>query len=307
MGEMTDRSVNTAIEHFLRLSVADGDARPRTIGAYRAGAAAFTRWAASVGINPLRADHEDVLAYRAHLVAAGYSRATIQARLVAVRLLYKALQRWGGRLDNPAEGVRAPKRREGASSAIMARAVTPQQARATLEVAPEGRDGAIVRLMLSHGLRAGECAALVPGDLSPAGDVLNVPGKGGKRRILVLSYRCREDLSAAMAAGGPTLFQRRGGGSLSVRSIERAVNKVLDAAGARVPGRSAHSLRHGHALLAAIGGAGREALADEMGHADIRTTDIYTRAAAAYQANPTDAVERALRGEIDAKNKMAPL
>lgn len=291
-------SVQEAVERFLRLSVADGDARPRTVEAYRAGAAFYLQWAAARGLDPLTATHEDVLAYRAHLATeAGYKRATVRLRLVAVRLLYRALQRWGGRLDNPAEGVRAPREKESDSSAVLSRAVTPDQAKAALEVAPEGRDGALVRLMLAHGLRAGECSQLQDTDLSPAGDTLSVPGKGGKRRILVLSYRCRQDLAAARAAGGPgPIFRRRGGrGPLSVRSIERAVNRVLEAVGAKTPGKSAHALRHGFGILATIGGAPAGAIGEHMGHADPKTTSGYTRAAWQYMANPADAVERALR------------
>ncbi len=284
-------STQAALERFLRLSVADGDARPRTVAAYRDALRYYAAWAAAAGVDPLLATHDDVLAYRGAM-AGTYARATVRLRLTAVRLLYRALARWGGRQDNPAEGVRAPRAQEAAASSVLSRAVTPDQAKALLAAAGDDRDGAMLRLMLIHGLRVGEISALTLSDLSPSRDRLRVPGKGGKVRTLILSYRCRQDL--ATAKPGP-LFQRRGGGSLTVRSIERAVNRQLEAVGAKEPGKSAHALRHGFGVLAAIGGASPIAIGEEMGHADLKTTGVYVRAAAAYLEPATDAVERALR------------
>lgn len=281
----------SSLEKFLRLSVADGDARPRTVQAYNDSIRYYGAWAAGGGIDPMTATHDDVLAYRTYLIGR-YKRATIRLRLTSVRLLYRAIARWGGRRDNPADGVRAPKQKEAAASLVLARAVSPDQARDLLTAAGYGRDGAMVRLMLLHGLRAGEVSQLTLDDLSPARDRLSVPGKGGKRRTLILSYRCRQDLAGA---GPGPLFPRRGGGTLSVRSIERAVNKALAAVGAKEHGKSAHSLRHGFGILSAMGGANVVAIGESLGHADLKTTGVYTRAAAAYLENPSDAVERALR------------
>lgn len=285
-------STEDSFEKLLRLSVADGDARPRTIVAYREAIRYYAAWAGTVTLNPAEAGHEHILAYRSAMIAAGYARSTIRLRLTAVRLFYRALARWGGRRDNPADGVRAPRAQEAASSAVLSRAVSPDQAKILLAAAGGGRDGAMVRLMLLHGLRAGEVSQLTDKHLSPAGDLLRVPGKGGKIRTLILSYRCRADLAAPKPG---YLFQRRGGGSLSVRSIERAVNKQLELVGAKEPGKSCHSLRHGFGVLAAIGGANPIKIGEDMGHADLKTTGVYVRAAAAYLEPATDAVERALK------------
>lgn len=285
-------AIQDTFERFLRLSVADGEASPRTVQAYRDNMRFYAVWCSSAMVDPLTATHDTILAYRASLVESHcYKRATIRLRLTAVRLLYKSLQRWGGRADNPAEGIRAPKDKEGASSSVLAKAVSPDQARALLAAAGEGRDGSMVRLMLLHGLRAGEITRLTRADLTPEGDRLSVPGKGGKRRTLILAYRCRRDLSSAPA--GP-LFPGRSGRAMTVRSVERAVNKALEAVGAKVPGRSCHSLRHGAALLACIGGVRPEALSEMLGHQDPKTTFIYSRAAWMYLENPADAIERGL-------------
>lgn len=282
---------NPAVERFLRMSVADGDASPRTIAAYRQNIAFYLRWAAGNGLDPLQARHDDILTYRSSLVAQ-YRRATIKLRLTAARLFYRSLVRWGSRPDNPAEGIRAPRERESAASNILSKSITPDEAKTLLAHARQDRDGAMIRLMVYHGLRCGEVSRLTHEDLSQDRTRLSVPGKGSKRRMIILSYRCREDMSRAQP--GP-LFKRRGGGMLSVRSIEAAVNRAMESIGIKQAGKSAHALRHVHGLISIMGGASREALADEMGHADAKTQDIYIRAAAAYQSNPADAVERMLK------------
>lgn len=289
MGEL---AVMDQVERFLRLHTADGAASPRTLESYRQNVSYFFSWCAGRSLDPRLASHDDILAYRQDIVG-HYSRATVRLRLTAAKLLFKSLQYWGLRADNPAEGVRAPKQKEDAASVILSRAISPEQAKRLLEAAPEGRDGAIIRLLLRHGVRVGEVSRLTLDDLSPDKAILSVPGKGGKRRMLVLSYQCRQDLAAATP--GP-LFKRRGGKSLSVRSIERLVNKALERIGAKESGKSAHSLRHGHAVLATLGGVKQEALAQSLGHSDLKTTSHYTMAASMYQENPSDAFERGLQG-----------
>jgi site-specific recombinase XerD len=104
-------------EKFLRLSVSDGDARPRTVRAYREAIGYYAAWAGSVTVNPATAGHEQILAYRESLIAAGYARATIRLRLTAVRLFYRALARWGGRRTTPPTACARRVSRETPSSA----------------------------------------------------------------------------------------------------------------------------------------------------------------------------------------------
>lgn len=278
-------SMPDALEKFLRLSVADGDARVRTIEAYRQSIGYYIEWCRYSEIDPISATHDDLLKYRSVLVQK-YKRATIRLRLCSVRLLYKSLCRWAGRADDPSAGVRAPKSKEDSRSNILSKSLSPEQARILLSSLGDSRDDKMIRLMLTQGIRVGEIVALRSDDLSPDRSHISIPGKGGKRRTLVLNYQCREDV--ADAKSGP-LFSRRGGGHLSVRSVERAVNSKLMSLGMKEYGKSAHSLRHAYALCSVLGGAGREALADSMGHSSISVTDVYCRAAAAYQGNPSDA------------------
>lgn len=299
-----------AFERFLRLSVADGAASPKTLKAYRENFTAFLQYCALVNADARTATYDDIEAYRAYLVGAGLKRPTIKLRLVAVRALYTALQRWGVRPDNPAAGVKTPRDKEAPSSSILRKALSPHEVKTFLLGLPSSgapqdlRDNAIIQLMLFQGLRAGEVAAANNYDITyPTFSSLRVWGKGDKARTIILGESAKRALilwGAGDGDGSRPLFYRfttPGFVRLSVRDIERIVDHYLKKAGLKQKGRSAHSLRHSFAMLATMGGANREALADSLGHASLATTEIYTRAAAAFQNNPADAMVRALEGE----------
>lgn len=298
-----------AFEKFLRLSVADGDASGRTLRLYRAGLTSYLHWCRDAGVDPRTARFDDVEAYRAWLIAAKFKRASINLRLVAVRALYTAFQRWGNRPDNPAAGVKTPRDKEAAVHTVLRKTLSPEQARHFLAVLPgswaphDVRDATVCRLMMFHGLRAGEIAALELGSVDlQSFSSLQVIGKGSKLRTLLLNAETRKDLIAWTslikhpAPNTPLFFgfDTPGMNRLSVRGIERIVDKWLTVAGLKQKGRSAHALRHTAAVLAILGGAKEQAVAQSFGHASTDTTSVYTRAAAAFQENPADAVSRAL-------------
>lgn len=300
-----------AFERFLRLSVADGSASIRTVRAYREGLQAFLAFCAIQQQDPRVTTFDDVQAYRAFLVLRGYSRATIKLRLTAVRILYQALQRWGVRLDNPAAGVKAPKKARHDYTAIIGKALSVEETRRFLDVFPRSwtpqavRDTTILRLMLYHGLRAEEVTTLHQDALDWDGyTYLKVRGKGDKERVIVLCHETRQDLLAwarvspcAAGPSSPPLFyrlDRAGYAPLSVRAIERITDHYLGMAGLKKPQRSAHALRHTHAMLATLAGVKPQALANELGHADTTTTDLYTMAAAQFQDNPAAHVSAAI-------------
>lgn len=336
-------SCTDAFERFLRLTVADGDASPRTIKAYREGFAAFLSWCAGIGrvpeleLDPKTATYEHLEAYRRHLITAGYKRPTIHARLVSVRALYKALQRWGIRPDDPAAGLRSPKEKTSDVDKVLDKTLTPDQAVRLLDLLPKTksvqdlRDRAIVILAVFHGLRAGELVALDADDFKWSCEHerrLKLNGKGGKQRTIILEEKPYEALaewkSCAHAIPDvdrsvqihllhqeiPPLplfyrFDRPGHRRLSVRAIERTVDKYLSMAGYKRRGHSAHVLRHTFGLLAALGGADQRAIADSMGHASTSTTDVYTRAAARFVNNPGSAVAAALLKTTQQKEPQA--
>lgn len=344
-------SAEEAFERFLKLSVADGTASPKTLKNYRASFSMYLGWAKALEIDPLTAGYNDLERYRAYLISLNYKKQTIALHLCGMRVLYTALQRWGVRQDNPAAGLRAPKDKESRTSAVMRMALSPEEARKFLKVLPstwapqDVRNSCMIRLMLYHGLRVAEICALRSDSVDYGSfTTLNIIGKGNKPRTIALCPATRKDMMSWTAAanhpcslppmwavngvdgvkkwdtcnpgqvieyipphrpyvipGAPSpLFFRLdmpGFKNLSTRAVENIVDQYLKKSGLKIPGRSCHALRHSAALLAVMGGGSGEAISQSMGHSDGKTTYIYTRAAAQFQSNPADAVQKALDEE----------
>ena len=92
-----------------------------------------------------------------------------------------------------------------------------------------------------------------------------------------------------------SLSKRNLGGPISVNGIRDQVNHYLKAAGLKRPGVSCHALRHSHASHYIEEGGDIVTLSQEMGHASIETTGIYTHVANAIEHNPAAKLEERQR------------
>ena len=295
---------------FLRLNVADGDASPHTVRNYHAQAGQFVAWCEEHGVNPATATEDDVIAYRKHLVDAGYSRATIGLKLAVVKRLYEAAQWRGLRLDNPAAGLRAPRERTAREERVK---FLPLEGLKRLLSAPQGdgaqarRDRAILTLMGMHGLRVSEVTGLrVPGvDLDRR--TLTVTGKGSKTRTVYLTEQTAAVLANWLEVRGDVaqngesaLFVVTGnhtrGTAMSARAIRYLVDGYLEGLGLKAEGVSCHSLRHSAATWARAGGAKLDAIGGMLGHASIQTTTVYAKIVDRMSENPAKFLENLLTG-----------
>lgn len=306
-----------AFADFLRLDVAQGDASPETIRAYAGQVQAFVTWCQTQGIRPAAASEADLKAYRAALVAGGYARSTIAARLNAVRRFYAMAQARSFRPDNPAQGIKAPPDRADRAERIK---WLPLAALSRLLTAPDThtlkgkRDRAILALLALHGLRVAEVVALEMADLdltAPPLGALSVPGKGKKRRRVLLVEASRTALevwlavrSQVVAQDEDVLFvglQRNAGRgtALDRRGARGMVDGYLVELGLKRPRMSCHALRHSFATLSRAAGARLDAISRAMGHSNIATTQIYAQIVDAAAENPA----RFLVGALEASEK----
>lgn len=145
------------------------------------------------------------------------------------------------------------------------------------------RDCFLFNLMLNTGLRVSELAALNVGQIE--GRVsLEVLGKGKKIREIPLNVSIRKHAEVYFKfkkrakeefSGDAPLFVSRKHKRLSVRAIQRALDKWLKAAGIQAK-YSPHSLRHSFGTTLFSRCKNIRLVQDLMGHSDISTTQIYT-------------------------------
>jgi integrase/recombinase XerD len=282
-----------ALADFLRLSIADGDASPKTVASYLTEVRQYTQWCESEGINPARATEDDLRAYRSYLVG-HYRRGTVATKLAAVRRFYDAALWRGLRPDNPAKGLKAPKEKTTREDSV--KCLPLEGFKRLLALPDNARDKAILALMGWHGLRVEEVTNLNRVDLNLGGELptLSVTGKGSKTRKIHLIERSAAALSAWLevrpksddSAVFVSIGNRGRGERLTTRAVRYMVDSYLEQAGLKADGISCHSLRHSFATWSLAGGAKLTAISGAMGHSSIETTQVYAKVVDRINENP---------------------
>jgi integrase/recombinase XerD len=269
------------LEAFLEMLAAERGAARNTLAAYQADLEDFAGFARRRGSALPTAEPALLRAYLAGLTDGGLSPRTAARRLSALRQFFRFLAREGVRADDPTELLDRPRQPRSLPKALRAAEVT-----ALLDAAGSlpGRRGplavALLELLYCSGLRASELVGLPRQALAVDQPLILVRGKGNKERLVPISGRAR---GAALALQDPRkpskwLFPSHGAsGHLTRQSLLLVVKQAALAAGLDPARVSPHVLRHSFASHLLEGGADLRALQMLLGHADIATTQIYTR------------------------------
>jgi integrase/recombinase XerD len=146
------------------------------------------------------------------------------------------------------------------------------------------RDRALLELLYACGLRASEICGLLLSGIDLPGRQVRVRGKGDKDRLVPLGLPAAEALQRWLDTARPPIlrpnspdrvFLNARGGSLSRVGLWKILKR--HAGGVGLANRvTPHVLRHSFATHLLMGGADLRAVQELLGHADIRTTQIYT-------------------------------
>jgi integrase/recombinase XerC len=226
-------------------------------------------------------------------------RGGLAPRSVALMLsAWRGLYRWwgeqGGVAINPVDGVRAP--RQGKP---LPKALSVDQAVALADHRDDegsddprlaARDRAIVELLYGSGLRVGELTALdlragrdAAGWIDIADATAHVLGKGSKRRSVPVGSAALDALRDWLALRDQlarpdeaALFVSRRGTRLSANQLRTRLQRRALAAG--LPTHlHPHMLRHSFASHVLQSSGDLRAVQELLGHANIATTQVYTR------------------------------
>lgn len=118
---------------------------------------------------------------------------------------------------------------------------------------------------------------------------LSVTSKRHKRVVALTPATARMFLDYIDGIDGYvfTSFSNRSQGKqISRRSIRRIVDDALSNVGLKQEGLSVHALRHSAATNAIASGASLQSVGYQLGHADPRTTSIYSHVVDRWQSNP---------------------
>ncbi|PZW45086.1 integrase/recombinase XerD [Humitalea rosea] len=284
------------VEAFLEMLAAERGAARNTIAAYAADLADF---APNAGGPVHQARPEALSAYLRGLSDQGLAPRTAQRRLSALRQFFGFLARQGVREDDPTLLLATPKIPASLPKPLAEAEVTQLIEGAARLPEPRGaRAVAMLELLYSSGLRASEAVTLPAAALRAGSVLVTVRGKGGRDRLVPISDRARQAVAAALGAPEPNrrwLFPSRGAsGHLTRQGLGVLLKDAALAAGID-PGRvSPHVLRHSFASHLLAHGADLRSLQMLLGHADIATTQIYTKV-----------LEERLRALVEAHHPLA--
>ena len=267
---------------FLEMLAAERGAARNTIAAYTADLEDFATHASQHGLAPAEARPEVVQSYLRGLAAAGLSARTSARRLSALRQFFRFLAREGVRADDPTELTESPRLPASLPKALSEEEVERLIAGAAMLAGKRGPLAvALVELLYVSGLRVSELVSLSAGALRADAPLIAVLGKGGKERLVPVSARARD---AALAARGKPdkpsrwLFpSRAAGGHITRQAVGVVLKDAAIAAGLDPERVSPHVLRHSFATHLLGRGADLRSLQLLLGHADIATTQIYTK------------------------------
>jgi integrase/recombinase XerC len=254
---------------------------PRTCGSYSRDIGILLDLAQDTSLAQLQIHH--IRRFIALLHGRGLSGKSLARMLSSWRSLYNYLIRNHGHATNPCAGVRAPK-----AAKTLPRTLSPDEAAKLLEFSVDDddvlalRDKAMFELCYSSGLRLAELASLKAEDLNFSEGTARVNGKGGKTRIVPVGSKAIDVLREWLRhrgnlakIGEPALFVSRHGRNISHRSIGQrlkiqAMRQGLDAT------IHPHMLRHSFASHVLQSSGDLRAVQEMLGHASIRTTQVYT-------------------------------
>jgi len=277
------------IADFLDAMRVEAGLSRNTVSAYRSDLRSLALWLGDVGVTDWGALDEDaIIRWLGDRRGSGAAESSVARGLVALRMLIRFQISEGALKRDPTARISSPRLRR-----LLPTTLTPEDVDTLLSVyavpAKEEtwrtlRDRALLEVLYAGGARISEAIGLTTDDLPPELSPLRLHGKGDKMRVVPLGRSAREALDRWMREGRPSLARRgrakavflsRSGRPLDRSSAWRRVKEAVATAG--LPSRtSPHDLRHSFATHMLAGGADLRAVQEMLGHASIRTTELYT-------------------------------
>jgi integrase/recombinase XerC len=302
------------VERYLEYVRFEKRLAARTVELYGLDLQKLTLFSAQAGVDLLAVKNQNIRRWVSQMHSGGRSGRGIALILSGWRGFYTWLGRQGLVASNPVQDVRSPKAAKPLPKALgVDEAVQFADFESDDNAWLEARDCAMVELLYGSGLRVGELVGLdvvasktARGWIDLQGAQAHVLGKGSKRRSVPVGGMALQALERWLALRGPlgtlgagsvaasqadaaaALFTGRNGTRLTAQSVWQRLKRRSLHAGLATPVHP-HMLRHSFASHLLQSSGDLRAVQELLGHANITTTQVYTRLDFQHLAKAYDA------------------
>jgi integrase/recombinase XerC len=314
------------IERYLEYVRVEKRLAQRTVELYALDLSKLHTFAAQVPVALCDVKNAHIRRWVAHMHSGGRSGRGIALILSGWRGFYTWLGREGKVPSNPVQDVRSPNAPKPLPKALGVDDAV-QFADFESDDTPwlEARDAAMVELLYGSGLRVGELIGLdvvaskdAKGWIDMQAAEAHVLGKGSKRRTVPVGSTALKALERWLALRGPmgtasggpvhatqanaaaALFTGRNGTRLTAQSVWQRLKRRSQQAGISTPVHP-HMLRHSFASHVLQSSGDLRAVQELLGHANITTTQVYTRLDFQHLAKAYDAAHPRARVKASGK------
>lgn len=283
--KLADFGIGTEVCRFLDYLALEAGLSPNTVLAYGRDLLEFAAFCQSVNIKTLSAiEAVHIYQHIQTITRQGKVEASVSRALVAAKMLLRFGLMTGAVTENFLTSLEGPKLWKKIPS-VAGKEQVFKLLDAPLPEDPYClRDKALLELLYATGARASEVVNIKLRDVNFAVGFVRCFGKGSKERIVPLGKVASNVIQQYIAELRPqlakpkspdNLFLSRTGGPIDRIDLWRIVKRYALRAG-MPKNLTVHTLRHCFATHLLSGGVDLRSLQEMLGHADIRTTQIYT-------------------------------
>jgi len=275
-------TLKSGLDNFLEYLEFEKRYSPHTISNYQRDLSSLLNYLNAQNITDWQAvKPQTIRLFVAHRHRKGSGGKSIGRQLSAIRSLYQYLQKHQAVTNNPAMDIPAPKSGKKLPAALDIENIE-QLLNSTDQSTIAVRDRAMIELMYSAGLRLAELINLDLGMLDLSAGIARVTGKGSKQREVPIGRAAIKAVKAWLALRQEVanndenaLFVSNRGNRISPRTVQQRMKQLAQKQ--RLDQHlHPHKLRHSFASHMLESSGDLRAVQELLGHADIRTTQVYT-------------------------------
>ena len=270
-----------AFESYLR---DEKKASENTVSSYLRDVSHFALWCQRKKLTPDSVEKTDVERYMAELKRGGRSAATLSRAVASLRCFFGRLLQEGLVQKNPAQDVSAEKPVKSLPEILTGDEVELLLEQPAVNEMKGCRDRAMLELLYATGIRVSELISLRLDDVALDAGLIRCC-TGGKERSIPMypdAIRILSEYINIVRPGlladedEPALFVNMNGRPMSRQGFWKLIKHYQQMAGIDKD-ITPHTLRHSFATHLLENGADLKSIQEMLGHADISSTQVYTR------------------------------